>query len=126
MSITLKPETERLIQEEIRNGHFGTVDDLILQGVQAWREKNNTRQTLEERREAVARMQEFAEKNRTSVGDISVKDLIDAGRWPAEQGTLKRGTKTPAEAGEHIRQMRRGNKLPAGLTIRDPINEGRD
>jgi Arc/MetJ-type ribon-helix-helix transcriptional regulator len=79
MSITLKPETERVIQEEISSGHFRTVDELILQGVQAWREKNSSHQTLEERREAVARMQEFAEKNRTSLGDISVKDLIHEG-----------------------------------------------
>lgn len=30
-----------------------------------------------------------------------------------------------AEAVAHIRQMRRGNHLPAGVTIRDLINEGR-
>ena len=35
----LKPETEQLVQEEIRNGHFHSVDELIVQGVQAWREK---------------------------------------------------------------------------------------
>ena len=36
----LKPETERLVQEEIRSGHFHSVDELIVQGVYAWREKN--------------------------------------------------------------------------------------
>lgn len=39
MTVDLKPETERLLQEEIKNGHFYTVDELIVQGVHAWREK---------------------------------------------------------------------------------------
>ena len=38
--VELKPETERLVQEEIRSGHFHAVDQLILQGVTAWREKH--------------------------------------------------------------------------------------
>jgi Arc/MetJ-type ribon-helix-helix transcriptional regulator len=79
MSINLKPETERLVEEEIQSGHFQSVDELILEGVQAWREKNLTRQTPEQRREAVARMQEFAEKNQTSLEGVSVKDLIHEG-----------------------------------------------
>jgi Arc/MetJ-type ribon-helix-helix transcriptional regulator len=39
VSIELKPETERLVQEEIQLGHFRSVDDMILQGLTAWREK---------------------------------------------------------------------------------------
>lgn len=44
---------------------------------------------------------------------------------PAKPLNLKRGKKTPAEAAERIRQMRRGNRLPAGVTIQDLIIEGR-
>jgi len=33
--------------------------------------------------------------------------------------------KTPTEAVEHIRELRQGNRLPAGVTIKDLINEGR-
>ena len=40
MMVQLKPETERLVQEEIRSGHFHSVDELIVQGVTAWREKH--------------------------------------------------------------------------------------
>ena len=35
MSIEIKPETERLIQEEIRKGHFRSVDEMIVEGVHA-------------------------------------------------------------------------------------------
>jgi len=39
MTIDVKPETERLVQEEIQNGHFRSVDEIIVEGVQAWRER---------------------------------------------------------------------------------------
>jgi Arc/MetJ-type ribon-helix-helix transcriptional regulator len=39
VAVELKPETERLVQEELRNGHFHSVDDLIVESVHAWREK---------------------------------------------------------------------------------------
>ena len=40
MTIDIKPETERVVREELRDGHFQSVDELILSGVQAWRERN--------------------------------------------------------------------------------------
>jgi len=41
MTIDVRPETEQLVREEIRNGHFQSVDDLIVAGVRAWRERNS-------------------------------------------------------------------------------------
>lgn len=38
--IELKPETEQLVREEVGRGHFRSVDELIVQGVRAWREKH--------------------------------------------------------------------------------------
>jgi len=38
--VQIKPETERLVQEEINQGHFHSVDELIVEGVYAWREKH--------------------------------------------------------------------------------------
>jgi Arc/MetJ-type ribon-helix-helix transcriptional regulator len=42
--VELKPETERLVQEEIRRGHFHSVDEVIVQGVYALREKSHAEQ----------------------------------------------------------------------------------
>ncbi len=42
MSIEITPETERLVHEEIRSGHFRSVDELIVSGVHAWREKHKS------------------------------------------------------------------------------------
>ena len=40
MSIEINPETERLVREELRQSHFRSVDELILSGVRAWRERH--------------------------------------------------------------------------------------
>lgn len=41
MAVELKPETEQLVLDEIERGHFHSVDELIVEGVHAWREKNH-------------------------------------------------------------------------------------
>jgi Arc/MetJ-type ribon-helix-helix transcriptional regulator len=40
MQIDIAPETERLIREEIRSGHFQSAEEVIRAGVEALREKN--------------------------------------------------------------------------------------
>ena len=44
MTLEVKPETERLVREEIRSGHIRSVDELIVHGVRALREKHNAQQ----------------------------------------------------------------------------------
>ena len=45
MIVELKPETERMVQEEIRRGRFHSVDEVIVQAVYALREKSQAEQT---------------------------------------------------------------------------------
>lgn len=40
MAIELKPEQERIIQEEIRSGHFHSADEVLDYALAALREKN--------------------------------------------------------------------------------------
>jgi len=37
--VELRPESERLVQEELRSGHAQTVDEIIVYGVHALRDK---------------------------------------------------------------------------------------
>ena len=46
VAVQLKPETERLVQEEIENGHFRSADELIVQGVLALRERSRTEEPI--------------------------------------------------------------------------------
>jgi hypothetical protein len=43
MTVEPKPETERLVREEIESGHVVSVDELIIFGVNAVREKTMLR-----------------------------------------------------------------------------------
>ncbi len=42
MTIELKPEQERIIQEEIRSGHFRSADEVLDYALAALREKNSS------------------------------------------------------------------------------------
>lgn len=42
MTVELKPETERLLQEEIQRGSVHSVDELIVRGVRALRSEQTT------------------------------------------------------------------------------------
>jgi Arc/MetJ-type ribon-helix-helix transcriptional regulator len=46
VAVQLKPETERLVQEEIESGHFRSADELIVQGVLALRERSRTEEPI--------------------------------------------------------------------------------
>jgi hypothetical protein len=82
MTIHLTPEQEKIVKEELASGHFRTAEELISQALHALRAAvpssgggvDNGR-----RREAVREMMEFVEKNRASLQDISVKELIHEG-----------------------------------------------
>lgn len=80
MSIELKPETERLVQEEIQRGHFRSVDELIVQRVNALRE----RAAIESPASDVSTIVEAVDRFRTlrkgiSLGGLRIKDLAHEG-----------------------------------------------
>jgi Arc/MetJ-type ribon-helix-helix transcriptional regulator len=80
MTINVKPETEQLVQKEIQSGHFRSVDEIIVEGVQAWREKHQPKAIgSEERRNAVAQALAFAKEKAILLDGISLKELIHEG-----------------------------------------------
>src|SRR5207244_11907930 len=46
-------------------------------------------------------------------------------QWRARRGTAPEASHTPAEAAARILELRKGNVLPPGVTIKDLINFGR-
>jgi len=80
MTINLGPETEELVEKEIRSGHFRSVDEIILEGVRAWREKHQPKQAEpEQRRQAVELALAFAKEKAIPLGGVSIKELIHEG-----------------------------------------------
>jgi Arc/MetJ-type ribon-helix-helix transcriptional regulator len=56
MTIDIKPETERLVREELQRGHFRSVDEIIVQGVEARREKQTQLEPVKGPRSVVRRI----------------------------------------------------------------------
>jgi Arc/MetJ-type ribon-helix-helix transcriptional regulator len=85
MTITLKPEQERIIQEEIQSGHFRTPEEVLDHALAVLREQDHRPQTdfLSEERvrraqTAVVHIRELSKG--LSLGGLKIKDLIDEGR----------------------------------------------
>ena len=82
MTINLTPEQEKIVKEELESGHFRTAEELIseaLHALLATAPSSGASADNGRRREAVREMMAFAEKNRTSLQGISVKELIHEG-----------------------------------------------
>jgi len=81
MAISLNAEQERIVKEELSSGQYTSAEEVISQALSALREqvRNNVSMLKEERKRAVQSLLEFAEKNRTRLQDISIKDLLHEG-----------------------------------------------
>jgi len=83
MSIQLNPETERLVQQELQSGRFHSIDEIILQGIRARRDKEQRQRTEAERRRAVESALDFARRKAVSLEGISIKQLLHEGHRPS-------------------------------------------
>jgi len=82
MNIKLNPEQEKIVEDELKSGHFRSVEEVIAEALQALREKERSLSAAGpngQRREAVGEMLAFVEKNHTRLDAVSVKQLIHEG-----------------------------------------------
>jgi Arc/MetJ-type ribon-helix-helix transcriptional regulator len=82
MDINLTPEQEKIVNEELRNGHFSSVQEVIAEALAALRGKKSSSISAAgngQQANAVREMLRFVESNRTTLHDISVKQLIHEG-----------------------------------------------
>ncbi len=77
MTIQLKPEQERAIQQAIESGFLRSVDEFIDLAIANLPPHNNY--DGGSRREAVRRMQEFGEKYRLNLGEPITRKLLHEG-----------------------------------------------
>ncbi len=77
MSIKIKPETERLVHEEIQKGNFNSVDEIIIEGVQARRKKKVSAPIGAYRRTTLS---EFLINSPLAGADLKIDRDKDSGR----------------------------------------------
>ena len=76
MTITLTPEQEQIVDDQLRLGKYRTPEDVVASALRALRE---TYLRSGDQQEAVREMLGFVEENRTTLTGISVKELIHEG-----------------------------------------------
>jgi Arc/MetJ-type ribon-helix-helix transcriptional regulator len=82
MNINLTPEQEQIVNDELRSGHFRSVEEVIATALTALREKERSSlagSSNGDQASAVREMLNFVAENRTPLQGISVKQLIREG-----------------------------------------------
>ncbi len=80
MNINLTPEQEKIVKDELKSGHFRSVEEVIGEALHALHEKEQSSSTPDGAQcEAVREMLAFVEKNRVRLEGVSVKELIHEG-----------------------------------------------
>lgn len=82
MNINLTPEQERIVNDELKSGHFRSAEEVIGEALQALRQKDQSSAGVTAngaQREAAREMLAFVEKNRVRLEGVSVKELIHEG-----------------------------------------------
>jgi Arc/MetJ-type ribon-helix-helix transcriptional regulator len=77
MTIDLKPEQERIIQEQLASGQFKSVDEVPATALASL--PHDRRFDRESRREAVRRMIEFGERRKLSLGEPVTRQFLHEG-----------------------------------------------
>ena len=79
MTITLKPETERLINEELKSGYYRDAEEVIQRALQTLHATHQAAPgKVQECQEAAARIREL--RKGVTLGGLKIKDLIHEGR----------------------------------------------
>jgi Arc/MetJ-type ribon-helix-helix transcriptional regulator len=82
MNINLTPEQERILNDELRSGHFRSAEEVIAKALVILREKERSSAAGDSngsQEGAVREMLTFVEENRTPLRGTSVKQLIREG-----------------------------------------------
>jgi Arc/MetJ-type ribon-helix-helix transcriptional regulator len=82
MNVNLTPEQERIVNDELRSGHFRSVEEVIATALAALREKERSPSAGNSngnQESTVQEMLNFVAENRTPLQGISVKQLIHEG-----------------------------------------------
>jgi Arc/MetJ-type ribon-helix-helix transcriptional regulator len=82
MNVNLTPEQERIVNDELKSGHFRSVEEVIATALAALRERERSSlagNSNGNQESAVQEMLRFVTENRTPLQGISIKQLIHEG-----------------------------------------------
>ena len=79
MTIELKPEHRRIVEDAVQSGRYRSVDEFLDEAFAAWRTRDNEPKFDREKARAAAdRIREL--RKSVSLGGLTIKDLVNEGR----------------------------------------------
>jgi Arc/MetJ-type ribon-helix-helix transcriptional regulator len=80
MTLTLTPETEQLINDELKSGHYKDAEDVIQRALRALKQQAAVKRppVCRTPQEAAAHIRELRQGN--TLGGLTIKALINEGR----------------------------------------------
>jgi Arc/MetJ-type ribon-helix-helix transcriptional regulator len=79
MTVELKPEHQRIVEDAVRSGRYRSVDEFFEEAFTAWRVRDNEpKLDRGKARAAAARIRKLREG--ASLGGFRIKDLVNEGR----------------------------------------------
>lgn len=80
LHISLTPEQERLVKDELATGNYQTPEQVIAEALRVLRDRQSHRASSSvTQREAVRNMLEFVKNNSVRLENVSAKELIHEG-----------------------------------------------
>jgi len=82
MTIELSPQVESIVQEAVNSGQYGSAEDVVAAAVAVWQmqQKESSRQTEQQRQEAIERLKDFGKTHGLSLGGMTIRELRDEAR----------------------------------------------
>ena len=79
MTIELKPEHQRIVEDAVQSGHYRSVDEFLDEAFAAWTTRDNQPKFDREKARAAAdRIREL--RKGVSLRGLTIKDLVNEGR----------------------------------------------
>jgi Arc/MetJ-type ribon-helix-helix transcriptional regulator len=79
MTIELKPEHQRIVENAVQSGHYRSVDEFLDEAFAAWKTRDNQPKFDRKRARAAAdRIREL--RKGVSLRGLTIKDLVNEGR----------------------------------------------
>jgi Arc/MetJ-type ribon-helix-helix transcriptional regulator len=82
MTIELSPEQQKIVEDELKSGHYQTAQDVVNEALHILRARKRYAEKAdrpEHQREAVDEMLRFVEANCVRLEGVTVKELIHEG-----------------------------------------------
>jgi Arc/MetJ-type ribon-helix-helix transcriptional regulator len=80
MTVRLDPNSERLIEQPLRAGHFRSAEEVVARALETLAERQSMPSEEQGKRRAVQDMVEFAGKHGFTLGEgLDIRDLVNEG-----------------------------------------------